>query len=345
MRVDTFDFELPSERIATRPAAPRDAARLLRVDGSGRRTHHLFADLAGMLRPGDMLVSNDTRVVPVRMKGQCAGVPVEVTAVRCEGGHLWRVLARPARRLKVGMRIRLPGGLSAVVMTRHAAGAVVLDVGMVREEFLAYLECHGTMPLPPYMRRDADERDRDDYQTIFARKSGAIAAPTAGLHFTQGLLDALATAGIERVALTLHVGPGTFMPVRSKFVDDHEMHPEWGEISPQVAARINGARQSGGRVVAVGTTTVRVLESAVDSSGIIHPYRGDTSLFITPGHRFGAIDALITNFHLPSSTLFMLVCAFMGTGIMKQAYQDAIVRGYRFHSYGDACLLLGERSC
>ncbi len=345
MRVDTFDFDLPPDRIATRPADPRDAARLLCVDGSGSRTHHFFADLAGILRPGDILVVNDTRVIPVRMKGQCAGAPVEVTAVSCEGGHLWRVLARPARKLKPGQSIRLPGDLSASVIARQAAGVVILDVGMARAEFLSHLECHGAMPLPPYMRRGADERDHDDYQTIFARNSGAIAAPTAGLHFTQGLFDALATTGIERVALTLHVGPGTFMPVRSEEVHDHEMHGEWGEISPQAAARINGARQSGGRIIAVGTTTVRLLESAVDSCGVVRPYRGDTSLFITPGHTFRAIDALITNFHLPCSTLFMLVCAFLGTGLMKRAYRDAIDRGYRFYSYGDACLLVKGQAC
>lgn len=345
MRVDTFDFELPSDRIATRPAEPRDAARLLCVDGSGGRTHHVFADLPRLLEPGDILVVNDTRVVPVRMSGLSGGAPVEVTAVNCKGGSLWRVLARPARKLKPGQCVSLPGDLSAAVIGRGANGTVILDVGMAREEFLIHLDCHGAMPLPPYIRRRADERDHDDYQTIFARDAGAIAAPTAGLHFTQRLLEALAAAGVGRVALTLHVGPGTFMPVRTDMVREHEMQEEWGEISPEAAARINAARQSGGRVVAVGTTTVRLLESAVDDSGGVHPYRGDTTLFIAPGHRFRAIDALITNFHLPRSTLFMLVCAFLGTGVMKRAYQEAIGGDYRFYSYGDACLLTRDRPC
>ncbi|MDE0242302.1 MAG: tRNA preQ1(34) S-adenosylmethionine ribosyltransferase-isomerase QueA [bacterium] len=345
MRVDSFDFDLPSDRIATRPVEPRDAARLLHVDGSGGRTHHIFADLPRLLEPGDILVVNDTRVVPVRMSGTSARTPVEVTAVGCEGGSLWRVLARPARKLKRGQHISLPGEISAAVVAREANGAVILDVGMAREEFLAHLECHGSMPLPPYIRRRADGRDHSDYQTIFALNAGAIAAPTAGLHFTERLLEALAATGIGRVALTLHVGPGTFMPVRTDAVRDHDMQGEWGEISPEAAARINAARQSGRRIIAVGTTTVRLLESAVDDSGVVHPYRGDTTLFITPGHRFRAIDALITNFHLPRSTLFMLVCAFLGTGIMKRAYQDAIAGDYRFYSYGDACLLSRERPC
>ena len=345
MRVGTFDFELPSDRIATRPAEPRDAARLLCVDGAGGHTHHVFADLPRLLEPGDILVVNDTRVAPVRMTGQTAGASVEVTAVGCEGDRLWRVLARPARKLKPGESVSLPGDLSAIVVAREAKGAVILDVGMPKERFLAHLERHGVMPLPPYIRRHADERDRSDYQTVFALNAGAVAAPTAGLHFTDRLLEALAAAGIGRVAVTLHVGPGTFMPVRTNAVRDHEMQGEWGEISPEAADRINAVRQSGGRVIAVGTTSVRLLESAVDDSGVVHPYCGDTTLFITPGHRFRAIDALITNFHLPRSTLFMLVCAFLGTGIMKRAYREAIDRGYRFYSYGDACLLAKESPC
>ena len=345
MRVETFDFELPSDRIATRPVEPRDSSRLLCVDSASGCAHHVFRDLPRLLKPGDLLVINDTRVVPVRMSGETVGAPVEVTALGCEGGHVWRVFARPARRLRPGRNVTLPGGLSAAVVEKEAGGAVLLDVGMSRETFLAHLASHGAMPLPPYIRRPADERDHSDYQTVYARNAGAIAAPTAGLHFTEPLLDALSQAGIGCVALTLHVGPGTFMPVRGDNVRDHEMEGEWGEISPEAARRINAARKAGGRIIAVGTTTVRLLESAVDDRGVVHAFRGDTSLFITPGHRFRAIDALITNFHLPRSTLFMLVCAFLGTGIMKGAYEDAIARGYRFYSYGDACLLTRAPAC
>ena len=339
MRVDSFDFELPSDRIAARPAEPRDTARLLVVGPREKLRHHTFRELPELLSEGDILVVNDTRVIPSRMIGEIAGARVEVTFISHEGGSLWGVLARPARKLKPCLVITFAGNLAAEVLMRDETGRTILDVGARREEFLADLERYGFMPLPPYLGRNADSADHHDYQTVFARHSGAVAAPTAGLHFTDRLLETLAKAGIARTSLTLHVGPGTFLPVRSKNTDDHVMHAEWGEITKYSADRINAARASGGRIVAVGTTAVRLLESAADGAGIIHPFSGDTSLFITPGYNFRGIDAVVTNFHLPRSTLFMLVCAFSGTDTMKRAYREAIGRFYRFYSYGDACLL------
>ena len=340
MRVNSFDFDLPSDRIATRPAEPRDAARLLVVGPGSNLRHHTFRELPEFLSEGDILVVNDTRVIPSRMIGEIAGTRVEVTFVNHEGGSLWSVLARPARKLKPRVVITFAGNLAAEVVLRDETGRTILDIGAKKDEFFAHLQRHGFMPLPPYLGRNADTADRHDYQTVFARHSGAVAAPTAGLHFTDGLLETLATAGIERTSLTLHVGPGTFLPVRSENTDDHVMHAEWGEITKDSADRINAARASGGRIVAVGTTSVRLLESAADGAGLIHPFSGDTSLFIMPGYGFRSIDAVVTNFHLPRSTLFMLVCAFSGTDTMKRAYREAVERHYRFYSYGDACLLI-----
>ncbi len=339
MRVDSFDFDLPSERIAARPAEPRDAARLLVVGRREKLRHHTFRELPELLSEGDILVINDTRVIPSRMIGEIAGARVEVTFVNHEGGSLWSVLARPARKLKPHLGITFAGNLAAEVVLRDETGRTILDIGAKRDEFFAHLQRYGFMPLPPYLGRNADSTDRHDYQTVFARHSGAVAAPTAGLHFTDGLLKTLATARIARTSLTLHVGPGTFLPVRSENTDDHVMHAEWGEITKDSANRINAARASGGRIVAVGTTSVRLLESAADGAGIVHPFSGDTSLFITPGYSFRSIDAMVTNFHLPRSTLFMLVCAFSGTDTMTRAYREAVERHYRFYSYGDACLL------
>ncbi len=340
MRVDAFDFDLPQERIAVRPAEPRDSSRLLVVGPGESRRHRIFSDLPGLLREGDILVANDTRVIPGRMAGEVAGAGVEVTFVSHEGGGRWGVLARPARKLKSGAAVALAGGLAARVVSRGDGGAVVLETGVPRDAFLDHLARHGAMPMPPYLGRSADRADRDDYQTVFASREGAVAAPTAGLHFTPRLLEALEAAGIARTCLTLHVGPGTFLPVRSGDTDGHVMHAEWGEITRESAQLINARRRAGGRVFAVGTTSVRLLESAADAGGTVHPFRGDTDLFITPGYRFGAVDAMITNFHLPRSTLFMLVCAFKGTDTMKRAYREAMERRYRFYSYGDACLLL-----
>jgi S-adenosylmethionine:tRNA ribosyltransferase-isomerase len=338
MRVDAFDFALPRKLIADRPAEPRDAARLLVVgDGFADRQ---VRDLPGLLRRGDVLVVNDTRVIPARLTGRRGAAAIEVTLHRDLGGGRWRALAKGARKLNRGDRIDFAADLAAEVEAKEE-GDVVLAFALEGAAFRAALERNGRMPLPPYIRRgvDGDPRDRADYQTIFARRDGAIAAPTAGLHFTKPLLSALDAAGIERVELTLHVGAGTFLPVRAADTDDHAMHGEWGMLDAGAAKRINDARDNGGRIVACGTTSVRLLESAADERGRIHPFVGETKLFITPPYRFRAVDLMLTNFHLPRSTLFMLVAAFAGLECMKAAYAHAIARNYRFFSYGDATLL------
>jgi S-adenosylmethionine:tRNA ribosyltransferase-isomerase len=353
MRVDAFDFELPEDRIALRPAEPRDSARLL-VAGS----HEGFADrrvseLPALLRPGDVLVFNDTKVIPGRLAGtrtrDGSTVEVEVTLLeRLDESH-WHALAKPGRRLRVGDRLRF-GHEGRVCLLGTLEGTVEekLDDGRVRLGFSfhgPYLDdavnAIGDAPLPPYIaaRRAPDDRDREDYQTVYAAREGAVAAPTAGLHFTPDLLERLAAAGIRREFLTLHVGPGTFLPVKSDDTAGHRMHSERGVLSGEVAERLNAARRSGGRIVAVGTTALRLLESAADEESVIHPFDGSTDIFITPGYRFRAVDLLMTNFHLPRSTLFMLVAAFSGLETMKRAYAHAIAQNYRFYSYGDACLL------
>ncbi len=339
MRTDAFDFDLPRELIAQHPIAPRDAARLLVVGdalGDGR-----MGDLPGLLRPGDLLVVNDTKVLPARLSGRRGAAKVEVTLHKAEGPGLWRAFANPARRLKPGDGIDFAPGFGAEVRAKGDGGEVVLDFRCSEADLLDALQRHGAMPLPPYIRRPEgpDPLDREDYQTVFARRAGAVAAPTAGLHFTPRLLAALEARGIARVAVTLHVGAGTFLPVTAEDPRDHVMHAELGEITPEAADRINSARAAGGRVIAVGTTALRLLESAADDSGKIAPFAGETDLFILPGYRFRATDLLLTNFHLPRSTLFMLVCAFCGTGPMRVAYRHAIENGYRFYSYGDGCLL------
>ncbi len=339
MRTDAFDFDLPRELIAQHPIAPRDAARLLVVGdalGDGR-----MGDLPGLLRPGDLLVVNDTKVLPARLSGRRGAAKVEVTLHKAEGPGLWRAFAKPARRLKPGDGIDFAPGFGAEVRAKGDGGEVVLDFRCSEADLLDALQRHGAMPLPPYIRRPEgpDPLDREDYQTVFARRAGAVAAPTAGLHFTPRLLAALEARGIARVAVTLHVGAGTFLPVTAEDPRDHVMHAELGEITPEAADRINSARAAGGRMIAVGTTALRLLESAADDSGKIAPFAGETDLFILPGYRFRATDLLLTNFHLPRSTLFMLVCAFCGTGPMRVAYRHAIENGYRFYSYGDGCLL------
>jgi len=341
VRVDLFDFALPSDRIALRPASPRDAARLLRVGAGGALADHEVRDLPALLRAGDVLVFNDTRVIPAQLEGRRGEARIGATLHKREGPRAWRAFIRNAKRLREGDRIEFGAGVAAVASERSADGAFLLTfAGEEPVELL--LERAGRMPLPPYIagRREADARDRDDYQTMFAREEGAVAAPTAALHFTPALMAALAEAGIGRETLTLHVGAGTFLPVKAEDTADHVMHAEWGRIHPATADRLNAARAAGGRLIAVGTTSLRLLESAADAAGLIRPFEGDTAIFITPGYRFRAIDGLLTNFHLPRSTLFMLVSALMGLEAMQGAYAHAIEQGYRFYSYGDASLLL-----
>lgn len=345
MRVDAFDYALPPDRIAARPAEPRDAARLLVV--GDRLRDERVARLPDLLAPGDLLVCNDTKVIPARLSGRRDGVAIEATLMHDLGGGRWRALVRPARRLRPGQTISWAPGFTAGVAGRGEAGTIELRFDRDGPALAAALALHGRMPLPPYIarRRDgggADPRDRGDYQTIFARHPGAVAAPTAGLHFTEGLLAALAARGIGRVAVTLHVGAGTFLPVRTEEAEEHRMHAERGEVSEDAALAINAARTRGGRVIAVGTTALRLLETAADDTGEIRPFAGETRLFILPGHRFRAVDLLLTNFHLPRSTLLMLVAAFAGHARIMAAYAHAIAAGYRFYSYGDACLLYPE---
>ena len=340
MRVDLFDFDLPAELIALRPAKPRDSARLLLVDGE-EISDKAVLDLPNLLRPGDTLVFNDTRVIPAQLEGRRGEARIGATLHKREGPRDWWAFVRNAKRLRVGDVIEFGNGVHATVADRDEEGAVLLHFeGDDPVEIL--LERAGRMPLPPYIasRRPADQQDRDDYQTMFAREEGAVAAPTAALHFTPGLIERLEGNGIRRETLTLHVGAGTFLPVKAEDTSEHKMHAEWGRIDEETADRLNTVRASGGRLIAVGTTSLRLLESAADESGIIHPFEGDTAIFITPGYRFKAIDGLITNFHLPRSTLFMLVSALMGLELMKRAYAHAVEQKYRFYSYGDASLLL-----
>ncbi len=340
MNVDLFDFTLPPERIALRPAAPRDSARMLVVHGD-TLADRIVSDLPGALRAGDLLVFNDTRVIPAQLEGMRGAARVGATLHKREGPRRWRAFVRNAKRVRDGDTIDFGAGVTAMASDRGADGSIALDfAGDEPVELL--LERAGRMPLPPYIaaKRPTDARDADDYQTMFAREAGAVAAPTAALHFTPALLDALAAAGIGHVTLTLHVGAGTFLPVKADDTDDHVMHAEWGRIDRATADRLNATRAAGGRVISVGTTSLRLIESAADADGIIHPFEGDTAIFITPGYRFRGIDGLVTNFHLPRSTLFMLVSALMGLDRMQAAYAHAIETGYRFYSYGDASLLL-----
>ena len=340
MRVDLFDFDLPPELIALRPARPRDSARLLLVDESGQSDRQML-DLPDLLRPGDVLLFNDTRVIPAQLEGRRGEASIGATLHKREGEREWRAFVRNAKRLRVGDTVEFGGDVRASAVERSDDGAFLLHFhGDEPVENL--LQRAGSMPLPPYIasRRPTDEADSEDYQTIFAREEGAVAAPTAALHFTPRLLEALDNRGICRETLTLHVGAGTFLPVKAEHAEDHKMHAEWGRIEPATADRLNQARAAGGRLIAVGTTTLRLVESAADDQGNIRPFEGDTSIFIKPGYRFRAVDGLITNFHLPRSTLFMLVSALMGLEAMKAAYAHAIENRYRFYSYGDASLLL-----
>lgn len=339
MRVADFDFDLPQDRIALRPVSPRDSARMLEVRGS-TLYDWIMRDLPQRLAPGDVLVVNDTRVIPAQFSGTSGNAQVGITLHKREDLARWWAFVKNARRLKQGMPITLSETLTATPEARGEDGSWLLRFE-ADGPLEAAMAAAGTMPLPPYIasKRAIDEKDAEDYQTLHAKKDGAVAAPTAGLHFTPALWQALEARGVARETVTLHVGAGTFLPVKAEDTRDHKMHSEWGEIPADVAARLNTARASGGRIIAVGTTSLRVLESAATPSGL-HPFRGDTDIFITPGYKFAAISGLITNFHLPKSTLFMLVSALMGLDTMRKAYAHAIAQNYRFYSYGDGSLLL-----
>jgi len=340
VRVELFDFELPAERIALRPASPRDSARLLVLDGDATRDR-IVRDLPAELRAGDCLVFNDTRVIPAQLEGRRGEAKIGATLHKREGPRRWRAFVRNARRLRDGDSIDFGSGVTAIATDRGEDGSLALDfAGDEPVELL--LERAGRMPLPPYIaaKRPTDARDADDYQTMFAAEPGAVAAPTAALHFTPDLIAALDAAGIGHETLTLHVGAGTFLPVKADDTDDHRMHAEWGRIDAATADRLNAVRARGGRVIAVGTTSLRLIESASGEDQVIRPFEGDTAIFITPGYTFRGIDGLLTNFHLPKSTLFMLVSALMGLDRMRAAYAYAIENGYRFYSYGDSSLLI-----
>ncbi|WP_419760472.1 tRNA preQ1(34) S-adenosylmethionine ribosyltransferase-isomerase QueA [Acidisoma sp.] len=341
MRLADFDFDLPPEAIAQHPARPRDAARLLHV-AADRLDDRVVRDLPDLLAPGDILVSNDTRVIPAQLQARRGEARIGITLDRPLADGSWQALARNAKRLHPGDVLAFEGAeLSATVEHRRPDGSVALRFNRDGAAFAAALEQAGALALPPYIERPEGPTTEDaaDYQTIFAEAEGAVAAPTAGLHFTPELLAALDARGVARATVTLHVGVGTFLPVRVDDVAEHRMHAERGIISPEAAAAINRARAAGGRVVAVGTTSLRLLETAADASGVLHAFAGDTNIFILPGHRFRIVDRLMTNFHLPRSTLFMLVAAFAGLDRMREAYAHAIATGYRFFSYGDASLL------
>ena len=342
MRVDLFDFELPNDRIALRPARPRDSARLLLVDGDHVADRQVL-ELPDLLRPGDVLVFNDTKVIPAQLEGRRGDASIGATLHKREGPREWQAFLRNAKRARIGDSIDFGAGVSASVLEKAADGSALLHFHG-EEPVEVLLARAGRMPLPPYIasRRATDEDDRADYQTMFAKREGAVAAPTAALHFTPRLLEALGARGVGCETLTLHVGAGTCLPVKAEDTSGHRMHAEWGRIDAATAERLNQARASGGRLIAVGTTSLRLIESAADDQGTIQPFEGDTAIFITPGYHFKAIDGLFTNFHLPKSTLFMLVSALMGLDVMKAAYARAIAAGYRFYSYGDASLLLPQ---
>ncbi|MEW6391193.1 MAG: tRNA preQ1(34) S-adenosylmethionine ribosyltransferase-isomerase QueA [Pseudomonadota bacterium] len=360
MRLSDFDFDLPEDRIALRPAEPRDAARLLVVRPSQGLADHVVRELPDFLRPGDAMVFNDTRVIPARLAGLREGrttggadgtpVAVEATLHRRVAPDRWSAFMRPGKRLKVGDRVAFGARddraceadrLDATVVEKHEGGEVVLAFDLSGPDLDIGIARHGDMPLPPYIaaKRGEDDRDRADYQTVYAREDGSVAAPTAGLHFTPELLEALKAKGVSTHFVTLHVGAGTFLPVKTDDVSEHKMHAEYGQVTREVADALNAARAAGGRIICVGTTSLRLLESATGEDGIVRPFADETAIFITPGYRFRAADVLMTNFHLPKSTLFMLVSAFAGRETMRAAYEHAISTGYRFYSYGDGSLL------
>ena len=350
MRVSDFDFDLPEDRIALRPLEPREAARLLRVDGDVL-TDSRIGEIGDFLRPGDLLVVNDTRVLPVQLQGMRqrgdSEVAIEATLIKSTGPSQWQAFLKPGRKVKASDNLQFTSHINpGCILQAHVAakgddGIYTLDFDCTPQVMIERLHSVGAMPLPPYIRskRREDEQDKRDYQTVFAREEGSVAAPTAGLHFTPALLESLMRKGVGIERVTLHVGAGTFLPMKVEDTNGHVMHAEFGVITSEAAGRINAARAAGGRIVCVGTTSLRLLESACDATGTIHPFAAETAIFITPGVRVRSCDLLLTNFHLPKSTLFMLVCALAGTETMKKAYAHAVETGYRFFSYGDACLL------
>jgi S-adenosylmethionine:tRNA ribosyltransferase-isomerase len=353
MKLSDFDFELPEDRIALRPAEPRDAARMLVVEAE-RLANRRVSDLVSYIRPGDAVVFNDTRVIPARLSGvrerDGSIVRVEATLHQRLSPHAWTAFMKPGKRIHVGDRVRfgetgdracLLGSLDAVVKVKGEGGEITLGFDLSGPDLDHAIAAAGAMPLPPYIaaRRPEDDQDRTDYQTVYAREDGSVAAPTAGLHFTPQLMARLEAAGASLHYVTLHVGAGTFLPVKVEDLAEHRMHAESGEVSAATAAALNAARGAGGRIVCVGTTSLRLLESAADEDGTVRAFHGETAIFITPGYRFRTADALMTNFHLPRSTLFMLVSAFAGLEVMRHAYAHAVEQGYRFYSYGDASLL------
>jgi S-adenosylmethionine:tRNA ribosyltransferase-isomerase len=343
MRVDLFDFDLPPERIALRPVSPRDSARMLCVSADGSLADRYVRDLPELLRKGDCLIFNDTRVIPAQLEGRRGNASIGATLHKRIDLRRWQAFVRNAKRLRVGEQVDFGEGVTAIAETKHEDGSFTLFFeGDDPVEVL--LERAGTMPLPPYIagKRPTDAQDHSDYQTMFAQKDGAVAAPTASLHFTPELMAAIAAAGIQTATLTLHVGAGTFLPVKAADTADHQMHSEWGQIGAATADQLNAVRAAGGRLIAVGTTSLRLIESAAGDDGVIRAFEGDTDIFITPGYRFKAVGGLMTNFHLPKSTLFMLVSALMGREGMQAAYAHAIASKYRFYSYGDSSLLLPE---
>lgn len=341
MRVDLFDFDLPPELIALRPVSPRDTAKMLVVRGDNAFYDRSVLDLPSLLRQGDVLVFNDTRVIPAQLEGKRGEASIGVTLHKRLDLRRWQAFIRNAKRVREGDELSFSHGVSAIAEERHVDGSLTIAF-LGDEPVEVLLERAGQMPLPPYIagKRPTDERDREDYQTIFAEKDGAVAAPTASLHFTENLLAALKEKGVESITLTLHVGAGTFLPVKADDTDAHKMHAEWGVLSADAATKLNAAKAEGRRIIAVGTTSLRLLESAAEEDGHIRAFEGDTAIFITPGYKFKAVDGLMTNFHLPKSTLFMLVSALMGREKMQDVYAHAIRKGYRFYSYGDSSLLL-----
>ena len=354
MKVDIFDFELDRRLIAKEPADPRDTSRLLDLSVEGKITDRRFYDLPDILQKGDVLVFNDTKVIPARLYAQRGEARVEVTLYHPVDGLKWHAFVKNAKRLHLGDTIRFYTGeisteisdFNAEILEKNGEEGVVLRFNCQAEELGKLLEKYGSMPLPPYIKRDKPQQglwdkynDKENYQTVYARHEGAVAAPTAGLHFTPRIFNALEKKGVETIFLTLHVGAGTFLPVKAEDTKDHKMHAEYGIISPEACDAVNRAKAEGRRIIAVGTTSLRLLESAADDHGILHPFTGETDIFITPGYKFKIIDYIITNFHLPRSTLFMLICAIAGTERMQEAYRHAMQEGYRFYSYGDSSIL------